>query len=190
MIDYQRDTHKLLSLQSSCCFAANCSTPTEPVQWLPHLLAVPLLVLLLLLLSGISRGNLLSLGGAVDLETLAEPIGNGAFASSGALGEGGGATEGAGSSTVANTDDADVFGTADLALASHALGHLDLDGELGVGGQGKAPNTQSGNILGDLGVLEGFGVGAARGSINGGGKRTSAVLVDLRASCQRGVQAS
>ena len=73
----------------------------------------------------------------------------------------------------------DLVGAAGGALAGHALGHLDLQGEVGVGGEREALDTQAGNVLDDLGVLEGLGVCAARGAVDGSCKRTSAVLVNL-----------
>lgn len=129
--------------------------------------------------------------GVVEVEALLEAVGNGSLACGRALGEGSGATEGAGRSTVAETNDANVLGSTNLAVAGHALRHLDLDGVVGVGGNGQACDAQSGHVLGDLGVLEGLCVRATRRRVDGGRERTSTVLVDLRvrdvsAGCQAG----
>lgn len=101
---------------------------------------------------------------AVEFHALLEAVGDGALASSLGLSEGSGAAKGTGSSTVGNADDADVLGATCLAVARHALGHLDLEGEVGVCGRGETAddgNFAAGNILGDLGVLEGTGISAA-----------------------------
>jgi hypothetical protein len=71
---------------------------------------------------------------AVDLLALLDAVGDGALAGGGGLGEGGAASEGPGGGSVADTHDADVVDTGDGGVARHALGHLDLDGEVGVGG--------------------------------------------------------
>jgi hypothetical protein len=54
-----------------------------------------------------------------------------------------------------------------------------LDGEVHNRGGRKTTDTDSGNVLGDGGLLEGSGVGSAGGGIDGSGQRASTVLVDL-----------
>lgn len=115
----------------------------------------------------------------VELHALLEAVGNGALAASGGLGEGSRATEGAGTSTVADTDDADVGGHADLAVAGHTSGHLDLDGEVGVGGEGQTLDAEARDVSGDLSALESLLLGAAGGAVDIGGHGTGAILVDL-----------
>lgn len=61
----------------------------------------------------------------------------------------------------------------------HALGHLDLDGEVHHGSAAETANANAGNVLGDLGLLEGRGVGASRGGVDLSLERAGAVLVDL-----------
>lgn len=95
------------------------------------------------------------------------------------LSEGNGSTEGTGQCGVLETGNADVAGAANLALAGHASGHLDGNGEVGDGSSRQTANANAGNILGDFSILEGSGVGTAGGGIDGSGKRTSTVLVDL-----------
>lgn len=116
---------------------------------------------------------------AVDFHALLESVSDGALSGSVGLREGSRATKGTGSSAVADADDAHVVGTADASIASHALGHLDLEGKLGVGGQREALDTETGDVLGDFGVLESTRISAARGAVDSGSERTSSVLVDL-----------
>lgn len=54
-----------------------------------------------------------------------------------------------------------------------------LDGEVHRGGGGKTTDTDSGDVLGDSGLLEGSGVSSTRGRIDGSSQGTSTVLVDL-----------
>lgn len=98
---------------------------------------------------------------AVEFHALLEAVGDGALASSLGLSEGSRAAKGTGSSTVGNADNADVLGTTCLAVAGHASGHLDLEGEVGVCFQGETADAEARNILGDFGVLEGTGIGTA-----------------------------
>lgn len=115
---------------------------------------------------------------------LLQAVSNGSLAGSGGLGEGTRATEGSGTSTVADADDADIVGAADTTVAGHSLGHLDLHGEVGVGGKGQTAEADSGDILGNLSGLEGSCVCAARGAVDVGCEGASAVLVNLKIVCQ------
>ena len=110
---------------------------------------------------------------------LAEVVLDSALLRGGALGEGSGATEGTGESAVLEADNADVAGATGGTLAGHALGHLDLDGEVGGGSSGETANADTRDVLGDLCILECGGVGSARGGVDLGGERASTVLVDL-----------
>ncbi|KAG8424436.1 hypothetical protein J3459_002588 [Metarhizium acridum] len=114
-----------------------------------------------------------------DFHTLLKAVSNGSRTSSLGLGEGGRATKGAGSGAVLNTNDTDVVSTADFAFAGHALGHLDLEREVGVSGEGETADSKAGDVLGDFGVLEGAGILATRRGIYGGTEGTGSVLVDL-----------
>ena len=60
-------------------------------------------------------------------------------------------TEGAGEGAILEASDADVVNTSDGALAGHAGGHLDGNGEIRGGDGGEAADGETGNILGDLG---------------------------------------
>lgn len=100
------------------------------------------------------------------------------LAGGGGLGECDGTAEGAGGRVVAQAHDADVGGGADGGVAGGAGGHLHLDGEVG-GGGGRDTGDEAGHVLGDLGLLEGGHVGAARGAVDHGLEGTGAVLVDL-----------
>lgn len=125
-------------------------------------------------------GNLLLLSLEATSETLlGEVVLNSPLLGSGALGEGSGATEGTSQCAVLHADNADVAGATDGAGAGHASGHLDGDGEVHGLGSGETANANTGNVLGDLGGLEGSGVGATGGRVNVSGERASAVLVDL-----------
>lgn len=115
----------------------------------------------------------------VEFLALLHAVGNGALASLGGLREGGRATEGAGSSTVADTDDTDVINTGNGGVAGHAGRHLDLEGEVSLGGEGQTLEAKAGNVLSDLSGLESIGVGAARGAIDSGLHGAGTVLVDL-----------
>lgn len=110
---------------------------------------------------------------------LGQVVLDGALLGGSALGEGNGATEGSCQCGVLETSDAHVAGTANLALAGHASGHLDGNGEVGGGGSRETANANAGNVLGDLSVLEGTGVSAAGGGIDLGSQGASAILVDL-----------
>ena len=81
---------------------------------------------------------------------LAEVVLDSSLLGSRALGESGRATKGTRESLVLHADDADVAGTADLAGAGHALGHLDLDGEVGGGGCGETADADTGDVHHDL----------------------------------------
>lgn len=100
------------------------------------------------------------------------------LAGSGGLREGNSATEGAGGRVVAQAHDADVGGRANGGVAGGAGGHLHLDGEVG-GGGGRDTGDEAGHVLGDLGLLEGGHVSAARGAVDHGLEGAGAVLVDL-----------
>ena len=60
-----------------------------------------------------------------------------------------------------------------------SIGRAYLDGEVRGGSSGETTNADTRDILGDLGILEGSGVGSTRGGIDLGGERASTVLVDL-----------
>ena len=93
--------------------------------------------------------------------------------------EGGAATKGTSSGSVADAHDADVVHTSNGALASHARRHLDLEGEVGVRGQGNALDAETWDVLRDLGILEGVRIRASRGGINSSIQGAGAILVDL-----------
>jgi hypothetical protein len=95
------------------------------------------------------------------------------------LGECGAATERSSKRAVLHAHNAHVCRATRSALARHAGGHLHLDGEVHDGRGAEASNANTGHVLGNLCGLEGCGVGAARGSVDHCGQRTSAVLVDL-----------
>jgi hypothetical protein len=116
---------------------------------------------------------------AVDFHALLQAVGNGTLTSSRALREGSRAAKGTGGSTVAHTDNADVLGATNLAVAGHALGHLDLYGEVGVGREGETAEAKARDVLCYSSGLEGVGACTAGRGIYGGGKRSSTVLVDL-----------
>lgn len=117
---------------------------------------------------------------AVNLHSLSQAVRNGALASCLALSESCGSAKGTGSSAVLNTNNADVLSILHFTLASHTLRHLDLEGEVGVGSEGKTLNTKAGNVLGDLSVLESASIFAPRLGVDSGGQRTSTILVDLQ----------
>lgn len=110
---------------------------------------------------------------------LGEVVLDGPLLGGGALGESDGATEGTGEGGVGHAGNADVVGATDRAGAGHASGHLDGDGEVHGGSAGETTDADAGNVLGHLSILEGSGVSAAGGGIDGGGQGTSTVLVDL-----------
>lgn len=97
----------------------------------------------------------------------------------GALDEGRRSTEGTGDSGVLHADNADVAGATGRARADGASGHLDSDGEVHGLRTGETPNTETGDVLGDLSGLECRGVGATRGGVDLSGDGPGAVLVDL-----------
>jgi hypothetical protein len=103
---------------------------------------------------------------AVNLHALLQAIGNSSLAGGRRLGKGSRTTERPSGSTVADTDDADVVGTANTGIAGHALGHLNRDGEIRVCCQGQAAKAQSRDILGNRGRLEGIGIGTTRCTVN------------------------
>lgn len=103
---------------------------------------------------------------AANLHALLETEGKGALPSGLRLSESGRATEGSGSGAVSNTHNANILGTAYIALTSHTLGHLDLHGEFGIGSQRETAKAEAWDILGNLGGLESTGVGASRGGID------------------------
>lgn len=117
-------------------------------------------------------------GVALLLGALLEAVLDGALAAGGGLGEGGGATEGTSGGVVAEADNADVCSAADSGIASHASGHLDLDVEVGVCGETET-SDEAGDVVGDVGSLEGRHLGASRGAVDHGLEGTGAVLVDL-----------
>ena len=119
---------------------------------------------------------------AAQSHALLEAIGDGALAGSGSLGESCRATKGTGGSTVPDANNADVVGTADRGVAGHVWRHLNSHGEVGVGGQRKTLDTEAGNILCHLRILESIGVSPSGSAIDGGLKRAGAILVDLRDS--------
>jgi hypothetical protein len=110
---------------------------------------------------------------------LAEVVLNSALLSGSALGEGCGATERTSEGRVLHADDADVAGTTGGTLAGHTSGHLDLDGEVHDGSGRETSNTDTGDVLGDSGVLEGGRVSSTGGSVDLSGQGTGTVLVDL-----------
>ena len=110
---------------------------------------------------------------------LAEVILDGPLLRRGALRERRTTTERSGKGRILHADDAHVARAASGTLASHASGHLDLDGKVHGGGSGQAADADAGHVLGDGSVLEGGGVGAARGGVDLCGERAGAVLVDL-----------
>ena len=107
---------------------------------------------------------------------LAEVVLDSALLRGGALSEGSGATEGTSESAVLEADNADVASATGGTRAGHTLGHLDLDGEVGGSGSGETANTDTGDVLGDLGILECSGVGTARGGVDLGGERNELPL--------------
>lgn len=110
---------------------------------------------------------------------LGQVVLDGPLLGSGALGECSGAAKGTGERGVLHADDADVGGATDGAGAGHASGHLNSDGEVHGLGTRETANANARDVLGDLSVLEGSGVLATRGRVDGSGERASAVLVDL-----------
>jgi len=56
---------------------------------------------------------------------------------------------------------------------------LDGDGEVHGLGCGETANADTWDVLGDIGTLEGSGVGSTGGGIDGGGERACTILVDL-----------
>ena len=110
---------------------------------------------------------------------LAEVVLNSALLSDSALGEGCGATERTSEGRVLHADDADVAGTTGGTLAGHTSWHLDLDGEVHDGSGRETSNTDTGDVLGDSGVLEGGRVSSTGGSVDLSGQGTGTVLVDL-----------
>ena len=176
-LQYMR--HIMLLLTAKLYYSNGGHGPKDGSQALLVLLLLlqELIVILLLLVSlgVVGLGD----GLAGNLHALLEAVGNGALAGGGVLGKGGGAAKGAGAGAVADADDADVLGVADGALAGHAGGHLDLQGEVGVGGEGEALEAEAGDVLDDVGLLEGAGVLAARGAVDVGRQGAGAVLVDL-----------
>lgn len=126
----------------------------------------------------ISHLLLLDLHAAGEV-ALAEVVLDSALLGNGALGEDSRATEGTCQSRVLHADDADVAGTANGAGAGHASGHLHGNGEVHGLSSGQTANAEAGNVLGDLSILEGTGVCAARGGVNGSSERAGTVLVDL-----------
>ena len=115
----------------------------------------------------------------IEFHPLLEPESNSSLPRGRRLGEGSRSAKGTSSSTVADTNDADVFDTGDSGVAGHALGHADLEREFSVGGEGETLDTEAWDILGDLGGLEGVGVSAAGGAVDRGPERASTILVDL-----------
>ena len=116
---------------------------------------------------------------------LPEVILNSALLSLVALGESSRATKGTSNSRVLDADDADVLDAGNGAGAHHALGHLDGEREVHVGGGRQAADAEARHVLGDFGFLEGRHFSAAGGGVDAGGQRASSVykkeeLVRLR----------
>ena len=86
---------------------------------------------------------------------------NSSLARSRALGKGSRTTERTSRGLVANAHHAHFLDIANLALADHAFGHLDLDFVISVGRQRKTEQSRARCILGNLGALESLVVGAA-----------------------------
>jgi len=109
----------------------------------------------------------------------AHPVLEGSLPRRRRLGERGRATERPRQSVVVDAEDAHVGGAADGAAACHPLGHLHFHLEVGGGGRGETADAESRDVLDHLGLLEGLGIGAARGWVDHCGEGTGAVLVDL-----------
>lgn len=137
------------------------------------------IVLCSLLSLGMRQTNLLLGLEGTGEPALGEVVLDGPLLGGCALGESDGATEGTGEGGVLHAGNADVVGTANGAGAGHASGHLHGDGEVHGGSTRETANADAGNILGHLGLLEGSGVLATRGSVDGSGQGTGTVLVDL-----------
>lgn len=88
-------------------------------------------------------------------------------------------TKRTGRGAIPDAYNAHVRGAADGAVARHTRRHLDLQGEIRLGREREPAHAQAGNILDDVGILEGVGVGAARRAVDGGRQGSRAVLVDL-----------
>jgi hypothetical protein len=116
---------------------------------------------------------------AVESHALLEAVGDSALAGGVALSESSRATEWASCGTVADADDANVVSAADGSIAGHASGHLHGQREVCVGGQRETLNTETGDVLSDLGSLEGIGVSATGGAVDLSRQWASAILVDL-----------
>lgn len=114
-----------------------------------------------------------------DFHALLEAVSDGPLAAGGSLGESNRATEGTSRSAVADTSNTDVVDTRNGSIARHAGRHLDLHGELGRGRKRDTLDTETGDILRDLGGLERSLAGAARGTVHIGGEGSSSILVDL-----------
>lgn len=110
---------------------------------------------------------------------LGEVVLDGSLLGTRGLGEGSGAAERTGESGVLHADNADVAGATDGAGAGHTLRHLDSDGEVHDLRSRQTTNSDAGNVLGDLRILEGSGVLTTGGGVNLGGEGTGTVLVDL-----------
>lgn len=111
--------------------------------------------------------------------TLLQPILDSSLARGRGLREGRGPAKWAGGGPVAHAHDADVTRTADGRIARHARRHLHRDGEVGVGRQGQAREADPGDVLRDLGRLEGRRVRAARRAVDRRLHGPRPVLVDL-----------
>jgi hypothetical protein len=110
---------------------------------------------------------------------LAKVVLDGALLGRSGLRESRGSTKRTCKRRVLHADDTHVGSASSSALASHASGHLDLDGEVHGRCGRQTADADARDVLGDLCVLEGGGVGAARGGVDLGGQRAGTVLVDL-----------
>ena len=114
-----------------------------------------------------------------NLHTLLEAVSNSPLASSLGLRESNGSTEWTGSSAVAYAGNADVVDTSNSSIAGHAGRHLDLHGELSASSERDTLDTETWDVLGDLGGLEGSLVSSTGGAIDISSEGAGAVLVDL-----------
>lgn len=120
-----------------------------------------------------------SLVDVANLHALLEAVSNGPLARRGVLGERYRATKGTGRSAVAHASHAHVGDTGNCGVAGHAGGHLDLHGEFGGGCKRDTLDTETGDVLCDLSLLESRLLGSAGGAVDISGEGTSAILVDL-----------
>ena len=111
--------------------------------------------------------------------TLPQVVLDSSLLSSGTLRECNTASKRTGKRTILQSRDAHIAGSAYCTRTGSSSGHLDLDGEVSSGDGRETANTNSWNVLCDLRVLEGTGVGATGCAVDLGGEGTGTVLIDL-----------